>query len=245
MDQSISTLREGHTAEAVDVMRELLHESPRMAGSVTLWQIYYRDEQKKEIYPFGIPLHNEGLTIFFENEVIARMVPTSETEYTAVTSWKLAQKSRRIHPVTPEALSSEYEVLSFTRNGRDHKMIAMANTWHPKFIEALDLLWTKLGYKRPGEVRNPIYQNHYSSKTGIYKRYVSEFLSPAMELVTKDEELNALMMMPSNYGRLSKDADLKSVKAKLGLNEYPLCPFVLERCPSLFFQLHNIPVKYL
>lgn len=213
--------------------------------SFTLWQIYYKDEQEKEIYPFARPYFNEGLTIFFENSCIEKLVPTSETEYTAVASWKLAQKSRRIYPITPEALESDYEVLSFTRNGRDHKMIAMANTWHPDFMPAITMLWDKLGYKMPREVKNPIYQNHYSAKTEIYKRYVSEFLAPAIDLVDKDDELRALMLKPSNYGRLSRDADLKGVKAKLGLTDYPLCPFVLERCPSLFFQLHNIPVKYL
>lgn len=213
--------------------------------SFTLWQIYYRDDQEKEIYPFAVPVYNEGLTIFFESDLIKKLVPTSETEYTSVCSWKLAQKSRRIHPITPEALGSDYEVLSFTRNGRDHKMIAMATNWHPEFLPAIKLLWEKLGLKMPGEARNPIYQNHHSSKTAIYKRYVSEFLSPAMDFIKNDEELHSLMLKPSNYGRLSKDSDLKSVKSKLGLDDYPLCPFVLERCYSLWLQLNNIPVKYL
>jgi hypothetical protein len=211
----------------------------------TLWQIYYDDKHLKEIYPFSVPVYNEGLTIFFENDLIKKLVPTSETEYTSVCSWKLAQKSRRIHPITPEALGSDYEVLSFTRNGRDHKMISMATNWHPEFLPAIKMLWEKLGLKMPGEARNPIYQNHFSAKTSIYKRYVSEFLSPAMELIENDEELREKMLKPSNYGRLSRDADLKSVKNKLGLTDYPLAPFVLERCYSLWLDLHRIPVKYL
>lgn len=211
----------------------------------TLWQIWYDEKHLKEVYPFSVPVYNEGLTIFFENDVIKKLVPTSSTEYTSVASWKLAQKSRRIYPITVEALESDYEVLSFTRNGRDHKMIAMASTVHPNFLPAITLLWEKLGLKMPGEVRNPTYHNHFSAKTDIYKRYVSEFLSPAMELITTNEELNALMVTPSNYARKTKDPDLKSIKAKLGMEDYPLCPFVLERCPSLFFQLHSIPVKYL
>jgi hypothetical protein len=225
----------------------MLREGEGMAElmSFTIWQIYYRDDQKKEIYPFSIPVYNEGLTIFFENDLIKRLVPTSETEYTAVASWTLSQKSRRIHPITPEALGSDYQVLSFTRNGRDHKMISMATHWHPDFLPAIKLLWEKLGLKMPGEARNPIYQNHFSCKTDIYKRYVSEFLSPAIEIIETDEELHEKMIKPSNYGRLSRDADLKAVKNKLGLNDYPLNPFVLERCPSLWFQMHNISVKYL
>lgn len=213
--------------------------------SFQLFQIYYAEKQATEIYPFATSYFNKGLTIFFENEVIARLVPTAEAEKVSVCSWKLAQKSRRIHPITPEALDSDYEVLSFTRNGRDHKMLAMAATWHPDFMPAIKLLWQKLGLKMPGEAKNPIYQNHYAAKTEIYRRYVSEFLSPAMEMITTDEELNTLMMKPSNYGNLNRGSDIKSVKAKLGLNEYPLCPFVLERCPALFFQINNVQIKYL
>lgn len=213
--------------------------------SFTFWQIWYDEKQEKEIYPFAIPHFNDGLTIFFENAVINKLVPTSETEYTSVASWKLAKKSRRIHPITPEALGSDYDVLSFTRNGRDHKMIAMATHWHPDFLPAIKLLWTKLGFKMPGEARNPIYQNHFSAKTALYKRYVGEFLNPAIELIETDEELNMIMNKPSNYGRLSRDADLRSVKTKLGMNDYPLCPFVFERCFSLWLELHRISVKYL
>lgn len=68
---------------------------------------------------------------------------------------------------------------------------------------------------------------------------------PAHDLIEKDEELNAIMMSESNYGALSRDADLKSVGNKLGLKFYPLAPFILERCPSLFFDIHNIKVTYL
>ena len=213
--------------------------------SFTMWQIYYREDQQKEIYSFAVPYYNEWLTIFFENELIRRLVPTTQTEKVAVCSWKLAQKSRRIHPITAEALNSDYDVLSLTRNGRDHKMMAMATHWHPDFLPAITLLWQKLGLKMPGEVKNPIYQNAFSAKTEIYRRYVSEFLSPAMELIASDEELHSIMTKPSGYGRLTSGADLRRVKEKLGMTDYPLCCFVLERCPALFFHLHNISVKYL
>lgn len=212
--------------------------------SYQLFQIYYREQQKKEVYPFAIPYYNEGLTIFFENELIRRLVPTAQSDKVAVVSWKLSQKMR-FTSLTPKMLEKDFQVLSFTKNGREHKMIAMANTWHPKFLPALKLLFEKMGLGIPKETKNPIYQNHFMAKTEIYKRYVSEFLSPAMELIENDEQLHEIMMEQSNYGVLSRGADVKSVKAKLGLDFYPLCPFVLERCPSLWFDMHRIPVSYL
>jgi len=209
------------------------------------FQIYYKDEQLKHLYPFAKPYYNEGLTIFFENVPISKLVMESTADKIAVCSWRLHQKSRNIFPVTKVALESNYEVMGFRIVSKKHTMIAMLREWHKDAITALDMLWNKLGYKRPGEARHPIYMNHYAARTDIYKDYVSNFLIPAMELITKDEELNEIMCRPSGYGRLSKDADLKSVQSKLGMSDYPLCPFVLERSPSLYYEMKGVRITYL
>lgn len=205
--------------------------------AAVLHQIMYKEDQRSKLFDFATPYFNEKLTIFFENEPISKIVMSSTSEKTAVASWKLKQKMRRGHNLTQKVLESDYQVLNFITHSQRHTMMAMSANWHSGFIPAIDLLWQKLGYKRPVEAKNPIYQNHYAAKTEIYKDYVSTFLIPAMDLILKDEELNTLMMADSNYGRLSRDADLKSVKAKTGLDFYPLAPFVLERCPSLVFQM--------
>lgn len=212
---------------------------------IDFFQIWYKEEQKKYLYPFAIPFYNEGLTIFFENEIISKLVLESNAEKVSVCSWKLSQKARTIYPITQKALNSDYQVLGFRIVSKKHTMIAMAGHWHKDFITALDLLWQKLGFKRPGEAKYPLYMNHYAAKTEIYKDYVINFLNPAMQLILKDDQLNEIMLRPSGYGNLSKDSDLKSVKQKLGLNEYPLCPFVLERCSSLYYQLKGVHVTYL
>lgn len=160
-----------------------------------------------------------------------------EAEKVAVASWKLGSKMRRSHNLTQTVLNSDYQVLNFITHLKRHTMMAMFKNWHPGALEAIDYLWQKLGYKRPEEAKSPIYQNHYAAKTEIYQDYVRNFLIPAMELTKTDETLNRLMMADSNYGRLSREADLKSVKAKIGLDYYPLAPFVLERCPCLFYQM--------
>lgn len=214
-----------------------------------LHQIFYKDEQRHKLYPFAKPYFNEGLTIYFENEPISKIVMATTADKIAVTSWKLQDKLRlRVGlrgALTQEVLNSDYDVLSFTRNSKKHCMLAMANQWHKEFTPTIKLLWEKLGYKMPGEAKNPIYMNHYSCKTEIYKRYVSEFLAPAMELTEKDEEMREKMIQPSGYGTLSRNCDLKSVKAKLNMSDYPLAPFILERCPSLFMTMHKINVSYL
>lgn len=213
--------------------------------SATLYQIYYREVQRPFLYPFAIPYFNESLTIFFENDPIRKIVSEYTGEKLAVCSWKLSKKVRLIHPVTQAALNKEYQVLSLTRNSNKHQMMAMANQWHPGFIKTIDLLWQKIGLKRPQEAKNPIYQNHFSARTEIYKDYVNNFLIPAMEVTEQDEELNKLMTQPSGYAKLSRDADGKRVNELLGMSDYPLTPFILERCPSLFFQMRGYKVSYI
>jgi hypothetical protein len=218
-------------------------------GVTQLIQIYYKDEQKEKLFQFSTPYFNRDLTIFFENKIIADLVTATDSEKVGVCSWKLAQKLRsRVGlrtPLTVEALNSDYDVLSFTRNSKKHTMLAHLYHWHPKSKEAMALLWQKLGYKLPGEVKNPIYQNHYVAKSSIYKDYVLNFLSPAMELISTDEELNNLMLQPSGYGKLSRENDLRSVRDKLGMSDYPLAPFILERCPSCWMDMKKINVTYL
>lgn len=231
-------------------MRVVLQQVTQLDEFMTaLHQIYYDEKQLSKLYPFALPYHNQTLTIYFENTIIKDVVSKADCEKIAVCSWKLADKLRmRVGlrgALTQEILNSDYDALSFTRNSKKHQMLAMSNQWHKDFIPTIRLLWEKLGYKMPGEAKNPIYMNHYAAKTEIYKRYVSEFLAPAMELTEKDEEMREKMLQPSGYGTLSRNCDLKSVKAKLGMSDYPLSPFILERCPSLWQTMHRINVTYL
>lgn len=90
--------------------------------SVEFYQIYYKDEQLTNIYPFAKPFKNEGLSIFFENEVIRQIVPYGTSDKLAICSWKLKDKlqwnlawPRRPHELTEKILNRDYDVLPFTR----------------------------------------------------------------------------------------------------------------------------------
>jgi hypothetical protein len=222
---------------------------------IELYQIYYPDgitpeeKQKEAILPISIPYFNEHLTIFFESEPISKLVMATKAEKIAVCSYKLAEKMRKRvglrQPLTVDALNSDYSILSFTRNSKNHSMLAMANTWHKDFVPTITLLWSKLGYKIPGEAKSPIYQNHYSARTEVYQDYVRNFLIPAMELTMNDEEMHSKMTQVTSYGRMSRDADLRRVKSELGLTDYPLSTFILERCPALYYQMKGVQISYL
>jgi hypothetical protein len=211
-----------------------------------IYQIYYKEEQKSKLLPFAVPYYNEELTIFFENEPIRKLVSECKDEKVGVVSWKLADKMRK-HQLQAmiEKMNSDYNVLSLTKNSLRHQMLASANLWHPQFGKTIKLLWSKLGYEIPPEAKYPVYQNAFLGRTSVYQDYVNNFLSPAMDLVLRDEELFGLMTQDSGYQRLNRACDLKRVKEKLKMDFYPLAPFIFERCPSLYFTMKRIHVTYL
>jgi hypothetical protein len=213
-----------------------------------LIQLYYNDEQQEKIFPFAVPYKTEGLTVFFENYWIKELVLASKDEKIAVCSWKLKEKLRwyigHRRELTQEVLETDYEVLTFTRNTKYHQMLAAANAWHPGFLNTFDKILAKIGVTRPNEVKIPIYQNHFAARTEIYKDYVQNYLVPAMDGIQNDAEINELAMRDSKYSDLTNQS-AAHLQSKLGINYYPMIPFLLERLFSIYVHNKRIAVTYL
>jgi hypothetical protein len=215
------------------------------------YQIYYREEQKESLFPFAIPFKNEGLTIFFENSVINSLVTASRANKIAVCSWKLKDKLKwyvgRPRPLTMEVLESEYDVLSLTRNSNFHQMFAAAEVWHKGFHSMMKKIVEGIGKKMPGEVKKPIYQNHFSAKREIYQHYVITYLLPAMELMVNDPEVYKMVTVDSGYNKLNKknSAPSEYLMKQIGMPFYPMAPFLLERLFSVYVHNNRINVTYL
>jgi len=213
-----------------------------------LVQIIYHENQRAHCYPFSRVYFNDGLTIFFENQVIKDVVLATTHDKIGVCSWKMKQKMKyyigQPRPLTIEVLESDYEVMSFTRNTKTHQMLAAANQWHPGFLVIFDKILGAIGVSRPGEVKTPIYQNHFSAKTGIYRDYVTTYLIPAMDAITNDPEINKLAMADSKYSDLTHQSG-EVLREKLGIGYYPLVPFLLERLFSIYVHNKKIRVTYL
>lgn len=216
-----------------------------------LIQIYYKDEQKAACYPFSELYFNDSLTIFFENTPISKLVMETKAEKVGVCSWKLREKMRtnvcRPRELTEDVINTDYEVLSFTCNTKYHKMLAAAEIWHKGFRPALEKVCESIGQKCPGEVRSPIYQNAFMARTEIYQDYVKNWLNPAMEAMTNDPELNAMVKTDSNYSNLNKRdaASPERLQELIGMPFYPLAPFILERLFSIYVHNKRINVTWL
>lgn len=228
-----------------------------MADTVDFFQIYYEDKymtseaRKAHIFPFATPILNNTLTPFFENTLTCDLVMKSKANKIAVCSWALKDKmSMRIPPrreLSEEVLQEDFDVMSFSKNSSDHAMLTALNEWHPGSVDILKLIWAKLGLKMTMKPRFPIYQNAFCAKAEVYLAYVHGFLLPAMELMEDDDEIRKLCWQNSNYTRttLNKPIDLDRIESFLGVRHYPMHPFLLERCFSLWIDDKNLKIIYL
>lgn len=220
-------------------------------AAARLIQIYYRDDQKASCYPFADLYFNEGLTIFFENECIKKLVLASNDEKIGVCSWKLRKKRiyniLRPRELTQEVLETDYDVLCFTGNSKNHKMLAAAENWHPGFKKTMEVILDMIGQKMPGEVKSPIYQNSFMAKLGIYQDYVKNWLAPVMEGTLNDTMVYKLMTVDSHYSELAKKDSVSPeyLQEKIGMPFYPLAPFILERLFSVYCHNNRIKVTQL
>lgn len=216
-----------------------------------LIQIYYKDEQKSSCYPFADLYFNDGLTIFFENSVIKDLVLASTDEKIGVCSWKLKEKMRwnilRPRQLTQEVLETEYDVLCFTGNSKNHQMLTSAERWHEGFKATMKKCLDVIDQKMPAEVKTPIYQNSFMARLDIYQDYVKNWLNPIMIATLSDPALFELMTVDSKYSSLAKKdaASPEYLQEKIGMPFYPMSPFILERLFSVYCHNNRINVTQL
>lgn len=206
-----------------------------MDKKLDFYQIYYKDEQLTELYDFAIPYRNEVLTNYFENSVIADLVPKSTAELISVCSWRLKQKRGqgsselilKNRELTYESIvSREFDIAILTPRSPGHHIMNMASNWHGKaWDDGINEL--RKFIKVPDEIiGNAIYENHFIAKREIYQDYVQSCLRPCMAFM----EGNRIFLEGSGYRNKKRDKEeVRMVTDKLGMQDWPISPFVLER----------------
>lgn len=224
------------------------------------YQIYFQDEHLPELYPFAKPHRNETLTDFFENSVIADLVPKSQAEFIAVCSWRLRKK--RLDGWTPmlcgfagqpdnlseeKIMSQHADIMVLTPKTARHQMLANAAKWHGGPLH--DYAWDnaidefRKFIKIPEEVKTPIYENHFIARKEIYHEYVADCLLPAMAF------MRGLPVFQSDSGyaeKKSRDPQggqqaVERYRQQTGRNDWPIAPFILERLFSIW--INDKPFK--
>lgn len=202
---------------------------------LTFYQIYYKDEQKEQIYDFATPYLNQVLTPYFENSVIAGLVPDCKSDYVGVCSWRLKKKRGdmfRLQDKTltrEKILNSDFDIAILTPRSPTHNVMAMASHWHgASWDNAIKDFRNFI--KIPNIVKHAVYENHFIARGDIYRDYVANCLIPAMDYISTRE----VYFVDSGYIKRKSEVERQILKNQLNRNDYPIAPFVLERLFSIF-----------
>jgi hypothetical protein len=210
-----------------------------MGSKIDFYQILYHESQREKLYPFAKPYFSCGLTPYFENAIIAGIVPFSQADYISVCSWRLRQKrgdaahwlgGLNKDVLTEEKiLSQDYDVAILTPHSPSHKPLFMAVNWHGKaWVDAFNAFRPFLQRfgRVPDELEHSIYENHFIARKQIYHEYVNTYLLPAIDFIGS----NPVFFADANYLSKKRDnAEIQRVQGLLKSNDWPILPFLLER----------------
>lgn len=229
-----------------------------MEKTLEFYQIFYKDEQKDELYPFAIPYRNERFTPYFENSIISELVPKAKADLVSICSWRLRAKRgdsstmvilkrSGLEPLTHENIvSPDYDIAVLTPRSPTHKPLAMAVNWHGQawvngFAKLKSFLYDKRICKVPAELSNTIYENHFCAKREIYCDYVGQCLDPVLSFMRSEGGV-----FDADSGYLQKKRNdpeaIKDYQRVSGRQDWSIAPFLLERLFSIWIEYKHFKI---
>lgn len=229
--------------------------------NLAFYQIIYKDEQRTECYDFSTPFFNNTISHFFENDIIKTLVPACQSEYVSVCSWRLRKK--RQDGWTPmlcgfagkeddlsfeKIIKQDADIMVLTPRSIGHQMLFNASRWHGGHEH--DYAWEKsiAELKKfmpvPGEVKTPVYENHFIARKEIYHEYITSCLNPVMQYMSDKD----IFFSDSGYAEKKErqsPGEVERYRKETGRKDYPIAPFILERLFSIWindrqFKIVNI-----
>lgn len=200
-------------------------------------QIIYEESQKEACYTFSKIYKNETVTPYFENSVIADVVPRLSSKLIGLCSWRLAAKRNDMFKLSDKVLTedkilgADFDIAILTPRG--HKdILNKLYQWHHEPAVLAVQEFNKF-IRIPETVDYAIYENHFIARSEIYRDYVSNCLAPAIDFMRD----NPVFDLPSGYLRRKSQSDQEHIKPILeswGMKDYPIGVFILERLFSVF-----------
>ncbi|MFA7241072.1 MAG: hypothetical protein WC091_13265 [Sulfuricellaceae bacterium] len=215
-------------------------------GTVKIFQIYYRDDQRKQLDEAFVALDNSGNTShLLEFEVFRRLAGSRVVEgcdYWGALSWKFFEKTglrgKEVHALI-EA-NPGYDCYFCNPNpGTEstfHNLWLQGETSHPNFINLAKTFFSTVGLDE--QLLLALYPSRYFASANYFvanphfwKEYIA-FVGNIIRLA--DERLP----LPAKQAMYSSLADPKGMHADAGY-----WPFIIERLFSVFLILHGDAFK--
>lgn len=203
-----------------------------MTIEMNVYQIYYKEEQKREHYLDTRPYFNQDLGLYFENDVILNLYDRGKIkgDFFGVLSWKNRRKNHIKRTRLKPLLSRQYDIFSFTYDR--HDVLGYASICHPEFAPIFAALLNAMNINPQTRPIVGLYQNAIIARPWIYREYVEEYLLPAIDFLESAPELiEHLLFADANYLGVQGE----KLEGSLGVDHYTHHPFVLERLWSLYY----------
>ncbi len=229
---------------------------------VKVHQIYFDAESHLSLEPEYIPYCNNPTTIFFESEVMCKLVERGahkNCDYFGVVSHKLRNKikgskmwgrtiaNQSLRDFTPKEFESYIrvagaDIASFATHP-PHQVFPWAERYHKGICRAADLLIRKLNYRIYYDAKSfqVIYFNYFVAKPQIYEDFVKTLLRPAIRIMKCDPDVHALCKVNSHYRFPMPEA----VTKQTGYDYWPLFPFIAERLINLYLLKNSYKFKFI
>lgn len=221
-----------------------------------VYQIFYNAElHRPHLDPCFIPYDNSnGRSPFFENEVMRMLINSYQhmnCSYFGVLSWVFAQKFKMGNASSflgiqeQMAVYPDYDVYTFFKTYPNHRIFDHPSNGHRGMVRVAQMVIDRMGIRVVLKHFIPtqmVYMNYFIARPSVYEAYVSDFLVPAMSIMsdTSDKELQSVIWQDSNYRKDTLTlTERNRLFAMYGRPYYPWHAFVCERLFSLWFSMNN------
>jgi hypothetical protein len=258
-------------ADTPSLLRKMLRDMQPLP-TMTIYQTYYSEETKKNLKEGFTPYDNtDKLTMFFESGIIRELVSSGahkNSDYFGVVShdFRAINKPFRGGLPTKENIARQVAVLGADVVMFNHVQsidsLCYAENWHNGIVAATCAALESIGYKgkhlahwqkiqhlAPARIvaharvmpfAHVGYENHIIARSGLYEQYCNELLFPVMRAAETDSQVKELFLRNSNYVRNRQNANL--LQRQIGINYYPLHPFICERLWGLWLNDKTLKV---
>jgi len=212
-----------------------------------IFQTYY-DKETKDMVEFE-PYYNNNLTEFFENSVILDLIKQGKCEegYFGVFGPHIREKinfkqdgflfnAPNLYKVIKQY---DCDVYSFCSRRKQENIVLQAERYHPGFVDMMNKILDSVGLKLPKKLSKIVLFNNLVAKQNFWHNYTKDLLIPAMNLLSNMPEA----YQDSGYSKISSVRRMTPEKterfmAAFGKPHYPYHPFLCERLPSIYLELH-------
>ena len=237
-------LKDNHFDYRMDKLKigiqHILQNEYKMDENLKVYGIVYKDDQ---FTPF-IKYDNshiktvEQKSYLFESNPIIDIIDNQEfdsEDYCGIFSWKFIYKThiskKLLNKSFMELKKENFDVIGLSPDVLKGMYLKFTEDKHPGFLELFIPLCNDLGLQVT-EPKHVIYSNFAIMKADLYKRFISEILKPAINLL--ETKYKDLAWRDSTYQGLTKE----ELQKASGLDFYPFHTFILERLMSVWLENH-------